>query len=88
MLTPSQLAELRAFQPEGRNRVAKARELLGMTQSAFAEALNLTQPYISDLERSDYVDLPLERTRAIAAFVGCEIVDLFLAPPRQEAAAS
>ncbi len=82
MLTPEQIAALRAEPLDGRNKVKQARTLLGVTQVELATRVGHSQPYISSIELGQYsVDaLPLETTRRLAGFFGCAIEDLFPAP--------
>lgn len=54
-------------------------EALGLAASATAGAT-----WLSDIERGDYKDVPLEKARVLAEFFGCAIEDLF---PAREAVA-
>ena len=80
MLTKQQLAVLRS--EPGSNRVAKAMALTGVTQVTVAEALGLTQPYVSDVARGRYRTITVENARKFASYFGCCIEDLFPLPPR------
>lgn len=51
-----------------------------LKQSDVAAATGFTSPQLSDIERGDYKDVPLENCRRLADFFGCAIEDLF--PPR------
>jgi DNA-binding Xre family transcriptional regulator len=86
MLTRRQLESLRGQQPVGRNRLTAAMEAMNprTTQVDLAEAIGVTQAYISRLCTGNYQDVPLETSRAIAEFFGCQIEDLF--PARSEVA--
>lgn len=77
-LTTHQLRELRqaASEPTG-NRVAKAMELLELTQAVLAEALNLTQPYVSDVVRGRHATITLENAYKFCDYFGCDVRDLF-----------
>ena len=69
------------------NKVRLARTMLGVTQSAVAEATGLTSPQLSDIERGEYKDIPLENTRALSRYFFDSddyIADLF---PQREAVA-
>ena len=77
MLTEQQLAILRV--EPGANRVAKAISLAGVTQVTLAEAIGLSQPYISDVARGRYRTITVEHARKFADYFGCSIEDLF--PP-------
>lgn len=80
MLTRKQRAELSALDTQP-NRLAHAMELAGVTQVQLAEAVGLTQPYISRIKNGQYGDeLPGETMRRLAAFFGCSIETLFPAP--------
>jgi transcriptional regulator with XRE-family HTH domain len=86
-LNSEQLAALKAV-PLGTmpNKVRLARALLESVKAAdVAKATGMTSPQISDIERGQYKDLPLEKSRELAKFFGCAIEDLF---PAREAVAS
>lgn len=85
MLNAAQIKELRAAKLTGKNKVLKARELAKQTQAELAEALGITQAYVSAIERNVYGDLPLETTRSFSDHFGCAIEDLF--PAKQGAVA-
>lgn len=78
MLSEQQLVILRS-EPAA-NRVAKAILLAGVTQTVLAEAVGLTQPYVSDVARGQYQTITVENARKFARFFGCGIEDLFPAP--------
>ena len=78
MLTPQQLAALR--EEPGRNRVAKAIALAGVTQGAVAAALGFPQPYVSDVARCRYQTITVDNARKFANYFGCSIEDLYPAP--------
>lgn len=80
MLTKQQLAVLRS--EPGTNRVAKAMSLVGITQTALAGALSLSQPYVSDVVRRRYRTITVETAWKFAKYFGCSIEDLF-PPPDQ-----
>lgn len=85
-LTKEQVDALRSV-PLGAmpNKVRLARTMLKLSQSEVAEANALSSPQLSDIERGGYVDVPLEKTRALATYFECQIEDLF---PSREVAAS
>ena len=80
MLTERQLAVLRASLPT--SRVATAISLAGVTQVTVAEAIGVTQAYVSDVARQRYSTITVASARKFARFFGCSIDDLF--PPRDE----
>ena len=65
--------------PDGHNRVAKAIELGGVTQTAIAQDLGLTQAYISDVVRELFKTITLQKAYAICTYFGCALEVLF--PP-------
>jgi DNA-binding XRE family transcriptional regulator len=77
MLTAKQIEQLRRAKPSGRNRVERAMDMAELTQNELADALHVTQAYISKIANSRYEDLPLETARAVADVFGCAIEDLF-----------
>ena len=77
MLTARQLAILRS--EPSTNRVAKAISLVGVTQATLAEAVGLSQPYVSDVARQRYRTISVDKARLFADYFGCRIEDLF--PP-------
>jgi transcriptional regulator with XRE-family HTH domain len=83
-LTPEQVTALRSV-PLGHlpNKVRIARYMLGLKQGQIASAIGLAVPQLSDIERGDYKDVPLEKSRLVAEFFGCPIEDLF--PSREVA---
>lgn len=84
-LTAKQLRDLRtaAIDPTG-NRVSAAMDALELTQAALAEAVGLTQPYISDVCRGRHSTITVENARKFAEFFGCSIEDLFPAKATEE----
>ena len=80
MLTEDQLARLRAS--SRRNRVATAISLAGVTQVTVAQAIGVTQAYVSDVARGRYSTITVASAWKFARFFGCSIDDLF--PPRDE----
>ena len=86
-LTLDQLDALRAV-PLGTmpNKARLARMLLKNIKARdVAKATDMTSPQLSDIERGEYKDIPLEKTRALAEFYGCAIEVLF---PAREAVAT
>lgn len=81
-LTSEQLLALRSL-PKGTalNKVRLARTLAELKQNELAEATGFTSPQLSDIERGEYKDIPLENSRRLAEFFGCRIEDIF--PPRE-----
>lgn len=77
MLTPEQIDELMASRQKGRNRLAAALKMAGVTQTALGDAIGVQQSYVNRLCAGLYKDIPLETTRSIAQFFGCSIEDLF-----------
>lgn len=80
-LTSRQLRELKETRTEG-NRIARAIELTESTQQEIAAAVDLPQPYISDVARNRYQTITVDNARKFAEFFGCHIEDLF---PAREA---
>ena len=76
MLTPEQIKSLRRSD-EVPNGLRKAMELTGLTQVRLAEAVGLTQPYISQLVNGNHPSLPVETAGKLSDFFGCQIEDLF-----------
>ena len=66
MLSEQQLVILRS-EPAA-NRVAKAVSLVGVTQMVLAEAVGLTQPYVSDVARRRYQTITVENARKFACW--------------------
>ena len=81
-LTAGQLDALRSI-PVGNalNKVRLARTLCELKQTEVATATDFTSPQLSDIERGEYKDIPLENSRRLAQFFGCAVEDLF--PPRE-----
>ena len=80
MLTERQFAVLRASPPT--KRVATAISLAGVTQVTVAEAIGVTQAYVSDVARGRYPTITVASAHKFARFFGCSIDDLF--PPPDE----
>lgn len=76
MLTPKQIAELRAG-AKNPNRLRQARLAAKLTQVELAAIVRMTQTHISNLENGEYADMPLETSRVFAKVFGCAIEDLF-----------
>lgn len=76
--TPGQMRELRQADaaPTG-NRLAKAMELAELTQAELAAALDLAQPYVSDVVRGRHSTITLENAYKFCDYFGCEVRDLF-----------
>lgn len=83
-LSTKQLSELRRATPENGNRVAVAMRLADLTQSELAQAIDVTQPYVSDVARGRHETITVDNARKFADFFGCSIEDLF--PARAEVA--
>jgi transcriptional regulator with XRE-family HTH domain len=66
------------------NRVRSAMALLDLTQAVLADAIGVTQPYVSAVSRGLHPTITVENAHKFAAFFGCAIEDLF--PVRQEVA--
>lgn len=81
MLSEQQLVTLRSG--PAANRVAKATSLAGVTQTVLAEAVGLTQSYVSDVARGRYRTITVDNARKFARFFGCGIEDLFPAPDEE-----
>lgn len=52
-------------------------DLAGLTQAQLAEAIGLSQPYISDVKTGRYNTLTVENAYKFADYFGCAIEDLF-----------
>ncbi len=86
-LTPQQRRELlKSNVGASGNRIAKAKELAGLTQAELADQIGLTQPYVSDVERGRHTTITLDNARKFADFFGCSIEDLFPSRSTQEVA--
>lgn len=87
-LTTEQLAALRTF-PLGPlpNKVRLARTLIGEKQNVVAAALGFSNPQLSEIERGEYKDIPLENARPLSEYFGCRIEDLFPARDQERATA-
>lgn len=81
-LSSEQLIALRSV-PLGSaaNKIRVARAMCEIKQTDLAAATGFTSPQLSDIERGEYKDIPLENCRRLATFFGCAVEDLF--PPRQ-----
>ena len=66
--------------PDNHNRVAKAIELGGVTQTAVAQDLGLTQAYISDVVRERFQTITLEKAYSFCKYFGCSLETLFPPP--------
>lgn len=75
MLTEQQLAIVRS--EPGSNRMARAMGLTRVTQTTLADAIGLSQPYVSDVIRGRYKTITVANARKFADFFGCSIEDLF-----------
>jgi transcriptional regulator with XRE-family HTH domain len=84
VLSPEQLDALRLAPATGKNKLALAMTLAGVTQMQIADATGLTQGYISKVKTGNYHDIRGESMRALAGFFGCLMEDLF---PAREAVA-
>ena len=80
MLTSAQIRKLRTAPLTGRNKVALAMTLADLTQVEVAGRLGKAQSHVSDVCRGEYIDLPLETSRAWAHLFGVQVEDLFPAP--------
>jgi putative transcriptional regulator len=83
-LTSEQLHDLRRSNPEEKNRIRVAREILDLTQQELADAIGVTQSAISDLERRRWGGTTVETARKLADAFGCSIDDLF--PSKEQVA--
>lgn len=82
-LTATQIAQLRSA-PVGDNwnRLRVAMKLVEVTQEQLAEAINESQPYISDVVRGRYQTITLAKAQKFSQYFGCLIEDIF---PAREA---
>lgn len=85
MLSREHAEILKRSRTRGRNRIAKAMELAGVTQVEIAATTGYTQSYVSRVKNGLYSNLPGETMRTFAEYFGCQIEDLF---PAREAVAS
>jgi DNA-binding XRE family transcriptional regulator len=76
-LTAEQLKKLRRHPARNGNRVKAARELAQLTQVQLAEAVGISQPSLSDMERQRYDGVTVDTAGRLAAFFGCLIEDLW-----------
>lgn len=84
MLKPEEVALLRSEPCKGPNRVKRAMDLAGVTQEQVADAIGVTQPYISSICKGRHERLPLNKVRALANYFGLRIDDLFPEQTSQE----
>lgn len=84
-LTKTQLKALREADaaPVG-NRLQRAIDLAGETQTSVAKAVELPYTYVSDTARGRYQTITVENAHKFADHFGCAIEDLF--PSRQAVA--
>ena len=75
MLTEAQLAVLRTSPPT--SLVATAISLAGVTQVTVAEAIGVTQAYVSDVAPQRYSTITVASARKFTRFFGCSIDALF-----------
>ena len=86
-LSPSHLGRLRRIDTRGGNRVRAARQFVRLTQQQLADAIDMTQTSLSDLERQRYGTTTVTTARKFAEYFGCAIEDLFPGvPAKQEVA--
>jgi transcriptional regulator with XRE-family HTH domain len=77
-LTQIKLAELRrAAVPGSGNRLAKAIDLAGETQTSIGQSIGLPHTYVSDVARGRFQTITLDNAYKFSAFFGCQIEDLF-----------
>ena len=72
MLTKTHIQTLSRM-PDGHNRVAKAIELGGVTQTAIAQDLGLTQAYISDVVRERFKTITLQKAYLLRVRIGSAV---------------
>ena len=75
VLTKQQIEIVRS--EPGSNRMARAMGLTRVTQTTLADAIGLSQPYVSDVIRGRYRTITVANARKFANFFGCSIEDLF-----------
>ena len=75
-LTKTHIQTLRRLKL-GENRLSKALELAGITQTACALDLGYPSSYVSDLTRDRYQDMTLRNARKFSEYFGCSIEDIF-----------
>lgn len=85
-LTAKQLKALRTTDCPVGNRVAVAMQLSDLTQVEVAQAIGVTQPYVSAVVRGKHTTITVENARKFADFFGCAIEDLFPARTMAEVA--
>ena len=61
-----------------RNCIKDAREKLGISQAALAEAAGISRTMISKLETNQKTDCKVSTLLAIASALGCSVGDIFL----------
>jgi transcriptional regulator with XRE-family HTH domain len=77
-LTRQQLVALRSAPiPASGNRVAAAMKALDLTQAVLAEAIGVTQPYVSAVATGRHSTITVENAVKFAEFFGCSVEDLF-----------
>ena len=76
MLTKTHIQALRRV-PDDQSRLGNALELGGVTQTAMAQDLGLTQTYISDVVRARYQTITVQNAYRFSNYFGCTIEDLF-----------
>jgi len=76
LLTKIHLANLRRQRDDG-NRLKRAMELAGVTQQEVAEALAMSQSYISDVACQRYRTVTVSIAHRFAQYFGVAIEDLF-----------
>lgn len=77
-LTTEQIDALRLLPlDDAPNHVRTARRMLKVRQNVLAEACGFHGSQLSNIERGEYSDIPLENTRKLAGYFGCAIEDLF-----------
>lgn len=75
--TTAQIRALRQAAAPSGNRLALALELARLTQAELADAVSLTQPYVSDVARGRHATITVENAHKFASYFGCAIEDLF-----------
>lgn len=84
-LTAAQLRDLRRADSSGTgNRLAKAIDLVDVTQAELAAAVGVAQPYVSAVALGKHATITVENAHKFADYFGCAIEDLF--PAKQEVA--
>lgn len=78
MLTKTHIQTLSRM-PGATNRLSKAIELGGITQTAIAQDLGLTQPYVSNVIQERYCTISLQNAYKFSNYFGCPLEAIF--PP-------